>query len=150
MYGFAGINKLSIYSIAVRTANQTIAQTALSVVTPSTGGISILETGVTLPYANASIFGFGHPGAGTTLGGTSNGQPENMLFPISLTQVGTSWSTQPTIPNTFTRIISLPATVGAGVVWTFPRGVEVVASNSYCWYNISPTCNAEIWYCWDE
>jgi len=141
---------MGIYSIAVRTANMTISQTSITMVTSSTVRATIFENGLTIAFANASTYGLGHPGAGTTLGTTSNGQPEDLAGPSSPTQVGTTWTTQPTAPANYLRRTNLPATVGAGIIWTFPRGITIPVSNSMCIYNISAVSNSDIWYVWDE
>jgi len=120
-------------------------------VTAATTRANVLEIGLTLNAATASAFGIGHPTAGTTLGTTANGQPEDMGSPqTSPTQIGTSWTTGPGAPAQFLRRVSLPNTIGAGIIWTFPRGVLVPTSNSLCEWNLSATSVIDTWWVWDE
>lgn len=50
--------------------------------------------------------------------------------------VDTAITTQPTITaNTYLRKVVLPATIGAGVIWSFPMGVVVPVSSGMLLWN---------------
>jgi hypothetical protein len=41
------------------------------------------------------------------------------------------------VPTAFFRRIALPATIGAGVIWTFPRGLVLATSASLLVWNLA-------------
>jgi hypothetical protein len=43
-----------------------------------------------------------------------------------------AFSVEPTELTTRLRAIGLPATIGVGVIWTFPRGITLANSLSLC------------------
>jgi hypothetical protein len=143
---------MAIYSLAVRTSITTT--NALStLVTAATTRANLLEVGTTLTTAGTTNWiGLGHMTAGTTIGGTANGQAEDMASPqTSPTVVGTTWTTQPTTPAQFFRRATFPATIGAGIIWTFPRGILVPVSNNVGLWNANTASGTmDQWYCWDE
>ncbi len=47
-----------------------------------------------------------------------------------------SWGTGPTVPLAFLRRISLPAVIGAGVIWTFPNGLDIPEESSIVLWNL--------------
>ena len=49
----------------------------------------------------------------------------------------TSWGTGPTVPTSYFRQISLPATIGAGVIWTFGEGLEIGPATSIIVWNVA-------------
>jgi len=144
---------MGIYSIAVRTTNNTVSQCAVTLVSSATVRLNVLEHGLTQLFNNASTFGIGFPNtAGVTAAGTANGLAEDASGPSSATQAVLSWSTQPVwFPAAYHRRVNLPATIGSGIIWTFPRGMTVPVSNSMVLYNLTSTqSNCEVWYVWDE
>lgn len=142
---------MAIYSVAVRTQIANTANAGATLLTGSTIRAVVFEAGWTLATANATVIGFGHPGAGTTPATNSAGQPEDMAGPTSTVNVAVTWTTYPTAPANFFRRASFPNTVGAGIIWTFPRGVTVPTSNSICFYNINTLgANSDCWLVWDE
>jgi len=148
---------MALYSIAVATfANSTVrpANTVNAVATllsTSTVVPVVFEIGTMLSAANATNHGIGHPGAGTTLGNAANGQPEDMSQANSTIQVGTTWSSYPTAPSNFFRRAAFPAVRGAGIVYTFVRGITLPVSNSLCIYNNNTaSSNCDVWFCWDQ
>jgi len=54
------------------------------------------------------------------------GQAEDPADVAAVTNVDTAWSTAPTLPAQFLRRGSLVAAIGAGVMWTWPFGKELV------------------------
>lgn len=90
----------------------------------------IIEVGVFTVAATATPIGLGHP-ANTPVASTAVvGQPH---FPNDATAVGalgTVWSTAPTAPTAFLKRATLAAAIGAGVVWRFGPGEEIVLENS--------------------
>jgi hypothetical protein len=60
-------------------------------------------------------------------------------------------ATGPTIPLNFIRRIGLPATIGAGFIWTFSdRGLVVPVSSSIILWNLSATGVSDVYVEVDE
>lgn len=82
--------------------------------------VKIVEIGISVNAATASSIGLGHPGntpVATTSVLCQALQPGDVA---SICNIDTAWSTAPTAPSQFLRRIVLPATAGAGWVWTWP------------------------------
>lgn len=143
---------MAIYSVANRTTNTTNANATLEIIGAASLGYRLLELGFTLNAATGSVFGFGTPAAiGITpttpvtllaedAGNTSTGNTTTAL----------AWGTGPTVPANFYRRVSLPGTVGAGMIWTFPRGVSVLKTKTVIMWNLSTVSVIDIWCVVDE
>lgn len=142
---------MSIYSIANRTSNVTIANPTLELFTPSTNRARLLEIGIFMAAATASVFGIGRPQAiGITPTSPQNGLQEEFADPTGAAKTALAWATPPTVPLNFFRRANLPATIGAGVILTFPRGIIIPVSGSIVVWNITATGIADIHCVWDE
>jgi len=142
---------MAIYSLANRTTNVTSANPTLEIRTTSTDRPRIMEIGIFLAAATASTFGLGRPQA---IGGTPT-TPVTVIAedpgdPAGTVQTALAWGTPPTVPLYFFRRISLPATIGTGVIWTFPRGLLIPVSSSLVVWNITATGVADIYVVIDE
>lgn len=127
--------------LAVRTTNVTTANACWEIRTGSTPGrVKLLELGIFLAAATASTFGLGYPAAigvtPTTPVDFLCEDPNNVLA-SGVVQSALAWGTGPTIPAAFLRRISLPATIGTGVIWTFPNGIVIPVSSSIILWNLS-------------
>lgn len=136
---------MAIYSLAQRTTTFTSA-TAANVEwrTPSTVRAKILEVSYISSAATAQTIGLGRPQA---IGVT----PVNVLFqaddpadPTSVMNGSLSWATSPTTPLIFMRRWNGAATIGVGVVWTFPRGLVIPVSSSVVLWNITTTVASDV------
>ena len=129
-----------IYSLGVRTVDGTAAAPTWEIRTGATPGrAKLLEVGVFLVAATASELGLGRPAAM----GTAPTAPVDVLpaeptdaIAAGVVQSAVAWGGAPTIPAAFLRRISLPATIGTGVIWTFPKGITIPVSNSLVLWNI--------------
>lgn len=127
-------------SLGVRTSNGTTAQAAWEIRAAATPGrLRVMEIGFFLAAATASIYGLGRPAA---IGDTPT-TPVDFLqedkanvLAAGVAQSALAWGTKPTDPVTFLRRISLPATVGTGVIWTFPEGLVIPVSESIVLWNL--------------
>ena len=130
-----------IYSLGVRTVDGTIAAPAWEIRTGATPGrAKLLEIGFFLVAATASVIGLGRPAAiGTVPTAPVNFLPEdpNDVIAAGVLQSAVAWGGAPTVPAAFLRRISLPATIGTGVIWTFPKGITIPVSNSLVLWNIA-------------
>jgi hypothetical protein len=131
---------LAVYSLANRTSNVTLAAANLEIRTAATDRPRVMEIGVWMAAATASVVGIGRPQA---IGGTPT-TPVTVLAedpgdPAGTVTTALAWGTPPTVPLQFFRRLNLPATIGAGVILTFPRGLVIAASNSIVHWNITAT-----------
>lgn len=142
---------MAVYSIANRTTATGAAAACLEMFASSAVSPRLLELGISLNAATASAFGVGRPAAvGITPTSPKRLLAENQSDPVSATQTALAWGTGPTVPADFFRRVSLPATVGAGVVWTFPKGVIISVSSSIVLWNITTVSAADVWVVSDE
>ena len=117
-------------------------------------GYRMLEFGITLNAATASVFAIGRPAA---IGITPT-SPQTVLAEdggntaTGNTTTALAWGTAPTVPANFFRRCSFAATIGAGLIWTFPRGIIVLKALSSVLWNPSGTANsvADTWVVVDE
>jgi hypothetical protein len=127
-------------SLGVRTSSGTDASAAWEIRTGATPGrVKVLEIGIFLAAATASVFGIGRPAA---IGITPT-SPVDLLnedtadvIASGSVQSALAWGTGPTVPVSFLRRVSLPATIGTGVIWTFPEGLVIPVSSSLVLWNL--------------
>jgi hypothetical protein len=90
----------------------------------------IQEIGLFVNAATASSVGLIRP-SNTPVATTSVlGLAEDPADPVSTINVDTAWSTAPTIGTQFLRRITIPATIGNGIVWSWPPGAELIVTTS--------------------
>ena len=127
-------------SLGIRTSSGTAAAAAWEIRAAATPGrLRIIELGIFLAAATSSVFGIGRPAAigvtPTTPVNFLQEDPANVLAnDVALSAL--AWGTGPTAPTDFLRRITLPGTVGAGVIWTFPEGIVIPVSESIVLWNI--------------
>lgn len=140
-----------LYSLAQRTTSGTAATPAWEIRTDASHKVAVNEVGLSQVAATAGSFGFGRPAAiGITPtspqtfvdegdGGTAHGTPG----PSATTTACVAWGTAPTIPANFNRRITCAASIGQGVIWTFPRGLMVPITSSVVVWIIAtaPVCD---------
>lgn len=143
---------MAIFSIATRTSSGTTATAAQEIIAGSNNAFSMKEIGITINAATASVFGLGQPAAkGITPGTTSTVQAEDQgNTTAGNTTVAQTWGTGPTVPTNFFRRVSLPATIGAGIIWTFPRGINVLKTVTEVLWNATTNSVADVWVVVDE
>lgn len=130
-----------IVSLGVRTTNTTITEAAWEIITGATPGrAKLLEFGVFAAAATASNLGLGFPAAvGITPTSPIDFEPEDSdnVLATGVVQSALAWGTSPTPPGKFYRRIALPATIGTGVIWTFPKGIVIPISSSIVLWNVT-------------
>ena len=128
---------MALYSIGVRTSGAASGTAAWEIRTGAQR-IYIMELGLSLAAATASTYGFGRPAAiGVTPTSPVIPPPEDPANGAAVCSSALAWATGPTVPAIFMRRIGLPATIGGGVIWTFPRGVVVAPSSSIVLWNLA-------------
>ena len=130
-----------VYSLGVRTVDGTNAAACWGIRTGATPGrAKLLEIGFFLVAATASVLGLGRPQAiGTTPTAPVDFLPEdpNDVIAAGVVQSAVAWGGAPTVPAKFFRRISLPATIGTGVIWTFPKGITIPVSSELVLWNLA-------------
>ena len=130
-----------ILSLGVRTSNTTITEAAWEIITGATPGrAKILELGVFAAAATVVNLGLGFPAVvGVTPTAPVDFEPEDSdnVIASGVVQSALAWGTSPTVPAKFFRRIALPATIGTGVIWTFPKGLVIPISSSIVLWNIT-------------
>jgi hypothetical protein len=143
---------MAVYSGSQRTSSGVAATAAWEVRSTSTNKPKVMEVGISQNAATAGVFGLGRPGA---IGVTPT-TPMTFLDeqdgngPVGLTTSAVAWGTGPTVPANFLRRVSCPATIGAGVIWTFPRGLGLPVSGSIVVWVIATAPVADVWAVVDE
>jgi len=142
---------MAIYSVANRTSGVTSATATQEIRTAAADRAAIMEIGLTINAATASVFGLGTPAAiGVTPTAPVTVLAEDTGSPAGTVTTALAWATGPTVPANFFRRVSLPATIGAGIIWTFPRGLMIAISSSKVLWNIVTGSVADTWVVVDE
>lgn len=136
---------MAIYSLAQRTTTFTTTTAAcVEWRTAASTRPKVLEISYISAAATVQTIGLGRPQA---IGVT----PVNVLFqaddpgdPASVTNGSLSWATSPTVPLIFMRRWNGAATIGVGIVWTFPRGLTIPVSSSLVLWNITTTVASDV------
>ncbi len=129
---------MAIYSLAQRTIVTAAAAATWEIISASTNKPKIMELGFSQVTAVAGSYGLGRPAAT----GVTPTSPQTFIDeadgggPNALTTAAVAWGTSPTVPANFFRRITCPATIGAGAIFTFPRGWTLPISKSVVlWIN---------------
>lgn len=142
---------MALASIAVRTTNVTIANANNQIYTSATVKARVLEVSLIQVTATASSYGFGRPAAlAITPGTLALLQRDDSADPACVTNVALTWGTSPTAPTVYMRRWNSAATVGVGMIWTFPRGLIIPVSGALVVFNITGTVALDVNYAADE
>ena len=126
------------YAIARRTTNTTNGASAFTLITTSTDRAALLEFGVFMGAATASTYSLGRPAAnGVTPTSPVTLLAEDPAQPAATVTSALAWGTSPTNPTNDLRRWASPATIGTGVIWTFPRGLMIAISANLTLQNLA-------------
>lgn len=143
---------MAIYSLAQRTTATAAASASWEVRSTASNKPKIMELGISQVTAVAGTYGVGHPAA---IGVTPT-SPQTVLDeqdgngPAGLTTAAVAWGTGPTVPANFFRRLTCPATIGAGAIFTFPRGLGVAVTSSVVVWIIATAPVCDVWAVVDE
>lgn len=143
---------MAIYSMSQRTTATAAASASWEIRSTAANKPRVMEIGISQNAATAGAYGLGRPGA---IGVTPT-SPQTFLDeqdgngPTGNTTCAVAWTTGPTVPANFLRRVSCPATIGAGVIWTFPRGLGIPVSNSIVVWIIALAPVCDVWGVVDE
>src|SRR5260221_19573 len=108
------------YELGVLTVAAAAGAAYCTIHTGATTDMRIYEIEVATTAGTLSPVGLGVP-ANTPVATTSElGQAQDASSAAATVNVDTAWSTAPTAPAHFLRRFSIPATNGAGFIWTWP------------------------------
>lgn len=142
---------MAIYSISQRTSATAAASASWEIRTTSTDRPAVLEVGLSQNTAVAGVYGLGRPAAiGITPTTPQTILAEDPASPAGTVTVCVAWGTGPTVPGNFFRRVSCPSTIGAGVIWTFPRGLLIAVSSSIVIWIIATAPVCDVWVVIDE
>ncbi len=143
---------MAIFSIAVRTVSVATSTAACEVIAGANNAFRLMELGFTINAGTASVLGYGTPTAkGVTPATESTVQAEDSgNTTAGNTVVALSWATVPTAPTNYLRRVSLPAVIGSGIIWTFPRGRSVLKTVTDVLYNLLASSVTDTWFVVDE
>lgn len=140
---------MALYSHAARTITVTSGVATWELRSAATDKLMVVEMGIFMAAATASTFGLGRPAAiGVTPTSPVTVQPFDTGDPAGTGQTAVAWGTAPTAPTSaiYLRRIGLPATIGAGVIWTFgERGLIVPVSSSIVLYCLATNGVADVY-----
>lgn len=142
---------MSIYSLALNTTVTTTGAAAMDLKAGAAIVPGIKEIGINLLTATASTYGLGRSGNVPTQTTPVLLQAEDPTSVACASGCAVAWSVAPTVPAQFFRRASLPATVGAGVIWTFPRSLKVAVSTSMLIWNLATnSASTNVWWVAEE
>jgi hypothetical protein len=142
---------MAIYSLANRTTATGSGAANLEIRAGATNRPRLLEMGIWLNAATQSPIGIGRPQAiGVTPTSPVTVQAEDPGDSAGLTQTALAWGTGPTVPLQFFRRVNIAASIGAGVIITFPRGIVIAAGGSLVNWNIAATSANDVHIVVDE
>ena len=108
------------YELGINTTVTTTGAAAAELRAASGTPVRLRELGLTLAAATASTYGVGRPAAvGVTPTSPITVLASNPSDPTGTATTAVAWGTGPTAPSQQLRRITLPATIGAGVIFTW-------------------------------
>lgn len=129
---------MSLASQAVRSSNVTISNAQWQLRTTAAVKCKILEISYVGATGTAASVGWGRPAAAAVTPGTSSVfQRDDSADPGTVTNIDLTWATSPTAPTVYHRRWNGAATVGVGIVLTFPRTIVIPVSGFFVAFNIT-------------
>jgi hypothetical protein len=144
---------MAIYSQGQITTVVTTTVPSYDIKASAVNSPKLMEFGINLGAATASTYGLGRPANDGSVAQTTPVlfQAENPADPAAQTGTAVAWGTAPTVPAVFLRRCYLPATIGSGIIWTFPRGLTLPVSKGVVLWNIAASSAATaLWAVIDE
>lgn len=142
---------MSLASIGVRTTNVTINNASVQLYTTAAVKFTLLECSLVQVTGTASSYGLGRPAAlAITPGTLALLQRDDSADPACVTNTALTWGTSPTAPTIYHRRYNSAATIGVGIIWTFPRGLKIPVSGALVIFNITATVALDVNFAGDE
>lgn len=117
----------NVSTLVTATANAPL----VAIRAPATERCGLLELGIFLSAATSTVLGLTRATTvSVTPGTTVAGQNTVPGAPISGTLLVSSWGTAPVLTSpVYFRPVVLPATVGAGIIWSWPADAPLYVGN---------------------
>jgi hypothetical protein len=142
---------MALASIAIRSTNVTINQAPCQVLCTAGVKARVLETSWVGATATATSLSFGRPAAAAVTPGTTlTFQRDDSADPVCVTTISSTYGTSPTPPTVPHRRWNGAATIGVGIIFTFPRGLTIPTSGAVVWSNLTASVVADINFAIDE
>lgn len=142
---------MTLFSRNIRTSATGSAAPLVELIGGTLRPCKLVEVGIVLVNATASVMALGRPAA---IGITPT-TPVNLLsqyLPTSNSsdaKLAVAWGTGPTLPAAFFRTVSLPATAGASLnpVWQFDNGgITIPVGGSIILWSLTTVSIADIYF----
>lgn len=142
---------MSVFSLSLNTTVTTTGAACGDLRASASNSPKVMEVGINLAAATASTYALGRSGNTPTQTSPVLVQAENGADPAGNSGSAVAWSVAPTVPAQFFRRIGLPATIGTGVIWTFPRGLTIAAAGTLLIWNLATnSASMNFWFVVDE
>lgn len=129
---------MSLASVAIRSSNVTINQAHWQLLCTAGVKCRILEISYVGGTATAVTVAWGRPAAAAVTPGTTlTFQRDDSADPACVTTISSTYGTSPTNPTVPHRRWNGAATIGVGIVFTFPRGIIIPVSGAFVASNIT-------------
>ena len=130
---------MAIYSQGQQTTVATTTVPSFDIKASATNSPRLMEIGYVNGATTQCTYGIGRPANDGSVAQTSGLAvlAENPNDPTGQSTTAVAWGTAPTVPTTFLRRPFIPATIGAGFIFTFPRGLIMSASKGIVNWNIA-------------
>jgi hypothetical protein len=140
---------MALYSLGQRTAVTAATAPNFGIIGVATIFPRLLEFGFSQVTAVAGTYSLARSTNASVQTTTTLPQAENPADPAAKTTTAMTWSTPPTRTNDLRRL-TCPATIGAGIIWTFPRGLMINATNSMDMWVLATAPVLDLWITIDE
>lgn len=151
---------MGLYALRTRTTVTTTGAAAYEIRAASGARVEVREIGIFLAAATASTYGIGRPAAiGVTPTSPVTVIAQDPALPTGASTTAVAWGTGPTVPTQFLRVVSLPAAIGNGVIWTFgPRelvigqvtGTAAAVTSLVVWNLATNSAATDVYFVVDE
>lgn len=133
---------------------KTTSTAAAPIATLSTGAgrdLRVFEIGITVSTAVSGEVGIMRPAnSPATPSGGQIGSALDNIAGAGVAVTGNAWATAPTAGTGMRRMV-LPATIGAGVIWSFPQGIVLpVSSFLVVWQYSALAVTYSVYFDYDE
>lgn len=138
---------MPMFSMSQRTSATAAASASWEVRSASANRPKIFEIGINQNTGTAGVYGLGRPAA---IGVTPT-TPQTWIDEsdggagTGVTTSALAWGTGPTVPTNFFRRLTCPATIGAGAIFSFPRGLGLPVSGSIVVWIIATAPVCDVW-----
>jgi hypothetical protein len=143
-----------LYEAAVQKTTTAAAGAIVSLLAGASSRPDIREIGIFMSSAPTTgpTIGIGRPANAGTASTNTLGQATDINDPASTCNLSSAYSAAPTAPAVFMRRITLPNTIGAGVIWTFDRqDLNIAPSGAFIiWQTSALAVTYDVYVKWEE